>query len=145
MTQQQPRQQQLQQQLPAQASCNARKTCRNIPEAGKVQKDLQNAVPGDSLARYLVIHDGFAATGIARADADRRVTVFTVIARKALSRAVRQGEHGKQIVTVVFCTKKDRESGLLATTVTTYGVRLAATATHLKPAIRLAIHKENPS
>jgi hypothetical protein len=74
-------------------------------------KALENAVSGESLANYKTIFDGFAAMGIDMADVEPRVNVFTFNAWKALGRVVKKGQHGVRIVTVIPCTKKDRETG----------------------------------
>lgn len=102
-------QQQIQKQkTPAQASSKARFNSQK-PKAELQQKALENAVSGESLANYQAIFDGFAAMGIDMADVEPRVNVFTFNAWKALGRVVKKGQHGVKIVTVVPCTKKDRE------------------------------------
>ena len=104
-------QQQIQKQkTPAQASSKARFNSQK-PKAELQQKALENAVSGESLANYQAIFDGFAAMGIDMADVEPRVNVFTFNAWKALGRVVKKGQHGVKIVTVVPCTKKDRETG----------------------------------
>ena len=84
---------------------------KNSPKAEIQQKALSNAVTGESFANYQAIFDGFAAMGIDMADVEPRVNVFTFNAWKALGRVVKKGQHGVKIVTVVPCTKKDRETG----------------------------------
>ena len=104
-------QQQIQKQkAPAQASSKARFNSQK-PKAELQQKALENAVSGESLANYQAIFDGFAAMGIDMADVEPRVNVFTFNAWKALGRVVKKGQHGVKIVTVIPCTKKDRETG----------------------------------
>lgn len=75
------------------------------------KKALSNAVSGESLANYDAIFNGFALMGINMADVKPRENVFTFNAWKALGRVVKKGQHGIKIVTVVSCTKKDRETG----------------------------------
>ncbi|MEJ7139487.1 DUF3560 domain-containing protein [Amphibiibacter pelophylacis] len=101
---------QTQIQKPAQASSKARFNSQK-PKAEMQQKALKNAVSGESLANYQAIFDGFAAMGIDMADVEPRVNVFTFNAWKALGRVVKKGQHGVKIVTVIPCTKKDRETG----------------------------------
>jgi hypothetical protein len=84
---------------------------QNNPKAEMQQKALSNAVTGESFANYQAIFDGFAAMGIDMADIEPRVNVFTFNAWKALGRVVKKGQHGVKIVTVIPCTKKDRETG----------------------------------
>jgi len=98
------------QNTPAQASSKARFNSQK-PKAELQQKALENAVSGESLANYQAIFDGFAAMGIDMADVEPRVNVFTFNAWKALGRVVKKGQHGVKIVTVIPCTKKDRETG----------------------------------
>lgn len=74
-------------------------------------KALNNAVTGASVANYQAIFEGFAAMGIEAADVVPRENVFTFNAWKALGRVVKKGQHGVQIVTVIPCTKKDKDSG----------------------------------
>nr|BCT99718.1 ArdC protein [uncultured bacterium] len=102
---------QIQIQKPAQASSKAMFQSQNNPKAEIQQKALSNAVTGESFANYQAIFDGFAAMGIDMADVEPRVNVFTFNAWKALGRVVKKGQHGVKIVTVVPCTKKDRETG----------------------------------
>jgi hypothetical protein len=105
-------QQQIQKQLqkPAQASSKATFKGKML-KAEQQQKALENAVSGESFANYEAIFNGFAAMGIDIADVEPRVNVFTFNAWKALGRVVKKGQHGVKIVTVIPCTKKDRETG----------------------------------
>lgn len=75
------------------------------------QQALSNAISNDSVANYQAIFEGFEAMGIDLADVEPRVNVFTFHAWKALGRAVKKGQHGVKIVTVIPCSKKDRETG----------------------------------
>ena len=72
---------------------------------------LANARNQTSVANYGAIFDGFEAMGIDPADVMPRENVFTFNAWKALGRVVKRGQHGVKIVTVIPCTKKDRDTG----------------------------------
>ena len=74
------------------------------------QQALNNAVTGQSMANYETIFNGFMEMGIDMDDIRPRENVFTFHAWKALGRAVKKGQHGVKVVTVIPCTKKDPES-----------------------------------
>ena len=73
------------------------------------QQALSNARNGQSFANYAAIYGGFQAKGIAEADIDPRVNVFTFHAWKALGRQVRKGEHGVKVCTYVAMSKVAHE------------------------------------
>jgi antirestriction protein ArdC len=63
------------------------------------------------MANYPAIIQGFIDKGIAPADIEPRVNVFTFNAWKALGRRVKKGEHGVQVFTFAPTTHKDKETG----------------------------------
>src|SRR5215471_15555643 len=67
---------------------------------------LERATTGQALTNYPAIFEGFTAKGIAVEDIKPRENVFTFQAWKALGRAVKKGEHGVKVHTVV--EKEDR-------------------------------------
>ena len=73
------------------------------------QQALSNARNNVSLINYPAIIQGFMEKGLAAADIQPRVNVFTFHAWKALGRQVRKGEHGVSVVTWVPMTKKTGE------------------------------------
>lgn len=78
----------------------------SIPEQA-----LRNAVTNQSTANFETIIKEFSERGIDPEKIIPRVNVFTFQAWRALNRTVRKGEHGVKIVTVIPCTKKDKETG----------------------------------
>ena len=75
------------------------------------QQALENAVKGQSFANYEQIFEEFEKKGIPMDQILPRENVFTFNAWKALGRVVKKGEHGVQIITVIPCVKKDKETG----------------------------------
>ena len=70
---------------------------------------LSRAENGESFSNYPAIFAGFMAKGIAEADIEPRVNVFTYPAWRAKGRQVKSGEHGVKVVT--FVHRKDAETG----------------------------------
>jgi hypothetical protein len=88
----------------------SQQTKGNIMDKQAVQQQaLANATQSASLTNYPAIIQGFMAKGIAVADIEPRVNVFTFHAWKALGRQVRKGEHGVRVTTWVPMTKKDAD------------------------------------
>lgn len=79
------------------------------------QQALSNAVSGQSMSNYPAIIEGFMAKGIAAADIQPRVNVFTFHAWKALGRSVRKGEHGVKVCTYVPMDKTTEVNGVQKT------------------------------
>jgi len=77
---------------------------------------LSRARGGMSLMNYAPIIEGFMEKGIAAAEIEPRVNVFTFHAWKALGRIVRKGEHGVKVVSWVPMTTKDLETGAVENT-----------------------------
>jgi DNA repair protein RadC len=67
---------------------------------------LERARTSQALTNYPAIFEGFMAKGIAEADIQPRVNIFTFHAWKALGRSVRRGEKGVRIVTFITCEGK---------------------------------------
>ena len=72
---------------------------------------LSRAAGGMSIMNYAAIVNGFTAKGIAEADIQPRVNVFTFHAWKALGRSVKKGEHGVKVCTWVPVGPKRDENG----------------------------------
>jgi len=70
-------------------------------QAAQRAEALSRAATGTALTNYPAIYAGFMEKGIAEADIQPRVNVFTFQAWKALGRYVRKGEHGVRVVTYV--------------------------------------------
>jgi hypothetical protein len=70
---------------------------------------LDRAENGQALTNYPAIYAGFMAKGIAEADIQPRVNVFTFHAWKAKGRSVKKGEHGVKVVTFIECSSTERD------------------------------------
>ena len=73
------------------------------------QQALQNATHNASMVNYPAIIQGFMEKGIAAADIQPRINVFTFNAWKALGRTVKRGEHGVKVCTWIPMSKKDSD------------------------------------
>lgn len=72
---------------------------------------LMNAVKNNSEANYQAIFEGFEEKGIDPEAIEPRVNVFTFNAWLALGRAVKKGEKGVKILTVVEGATIDKKTG----------------------------------
>ena len=76
------------------------------------QEALQRAVAGQTMSNWAPIIKGFVALGIAEADVQPRVNVFTYHAWRALGRQVRRGAHGVKVLTFVSVKGKEDRDGI---------------------------------
>ena len=93
-----------------QTESSSKKTRRPV-SAEQQRQALEKAITGQSLANYGAIYEGFEAMGIPALEIKPRENVFTFNAWKAVGRAVRKGQHGVKVVTVVKRERANTETG----------------------------------